>query len=330
MTAPTFADPLFLLALLALPLVVSRHHRRDRHGALTASRLPARNGATWRLHLPFYLRATAFAALVIALARPQLGYSWEQSTTDGIDIQIALDLSGSMAARDFQPNNRLAVAKRVVRDFIARRPGDRIGLTTFAGTALTRSPLTSDHAMLDELVAALDPSLEADGTAIGVALADACARLRSSAAKSKVVILVTDGVNNAGEIDPVSAAAIAEGLGIKVYTVGVGRNGTAPVPMRVRDPVTGDESVQTVSMQVEVDEELLRRIAARTGGRFYRATDADALARVFADIDRLERTPMHVKRYVRYKEAFAPFAWTALGLLVLPLLLAPTGLTVEP
>jgi len=327
---PSFADPLWLLALAVVPALAWLHHRRRRLGSLVASRLPARRTGSWRMHLPFYLRLAALAALLVALARPQLGYAWEESTTEGIDIQIALDLSGSMAAKDFQPHNRLEVAKRVVRDFIAHRGGDLIGLTTFAGTALTRSPLTSDHAMLEELVDGLAPSLDADGTAIGVALANAAGRIRAGSAKSKVIILVTDGVNNAGEIDPLSAAAVAQGLGIKVYTVGVGRRGTAPVPVRVRDPLTGREEVRDVEMQVEVDEDLLRKIAARTGGRFYRATDADALARVFADIDRLERTKMESKRHVRYRESFQPLAWTALGLLLAPLGLAAIGLTVEP
>jgi Ca-activated chloride channel family protein len=267
---------------------------------------------------------------VVALARPQLGYAWEESKTEGIDIQIALDVSGSMGAEDFQPDNRLAVAKRVVREFIAHRPGDRIGLTVFGGTALTRAPLTTDRRMLDELVSSLDLSEVPDGTAIGMALANACARLRAGGAKSKVVILVTDGVNNAGEIDPRSAAALAKGLGIRVYTVGVGTAGRVPVPVSVRDPWTGRVETRRVMMDVEVDEDLLRAIAERTGGRFFRATDPDTLAQVFAAIDRLEKTPLAVKRYVRYREVFAPFAWSALALTLLPLGTAALRLTAEP
>jgi Ca-activated chloride channel family protein len=324
-----FADPAWLLLLPLLALPAWLHHRRGGLGALTASRLPLRAGRPWRLHLPFYIRLAALAALVAALARPQLGYAWEESTTEGIDIQIALDVSGSMAAEDFAPN-RLEAAKKIVRSFVAQRPGDRIGLTTFAGSALTRAPLTTDRRMLDELVAALAPTLTPDGTAIGVALASAAGRLQASTAKSKVIVLVTDGVNNAGEIDPLSAAAVAQGLGIKVYTVGVGSQGEARVPVTVRDPITGRERTEHALMQVEVDEELLRKIAERTHAKTYRATDARALAQIFGEIDRLERTPMAVKRYVRYRESFQPFAWTALALLALTPLLAASGLTVEP
>ena len=327
--APSFADPFWLLLLAAVPGLAFWHHRRGQLGALAASRLPLATGGAWRLHLPFYCRLLAFAAAVVALARPQLGYSWEESTTEGIDIQIALDVSGSMAAKDFAPS-RLEVAKRIVREFVSRRTGDRIGLTTFSGAALTRAPLTTDRRMLDELVAALEPTLTPDGTAIGLALANAAARLKSSAAKSKLIVLVTDGVNNAGEIDPLSAAAVAEGLSLRVYTVGVGSEGQALVPVQRRNPFTGRLETRDVTMRVEVDEELLRRIAERTGGRFYRATDGDALTRVFAEIDRLERTPLQVKRYVRYEESFQPFAGAALALTLLPLLLAPLGLTVEP
>ncbi len=324
-----FADPAWLAALLLLPALAWLHHRRAGQGALVASRLPLRAGRAWRLHLPFYLRLAALASLLIALARPQLGYAWEESKSEGIDIQIALDVSGSMAAEDFSPN-RLEAAKKIVRAFVAGRPGDRIGLTTFAGSALTRAPLTTDRRMLDELIGALDPTLTPDGTAIGVALASAASRLQSSAAKSKVIVLVTDGVNNAGEIDPLSAAAVAEGLGIKVYTVGVGSQGEARVPVTERDPYSGRERKGYAMMHVEVDEELLRRIAERTKGKSYRAVDDEALKRIFADIDRLERTPTSVKRYVRYRESFQPFAWTALAMLALTPLLAAIGLTVEP
>ena len=327
---PTLADPLWLLLLAAVPFLVYLHHRRRAFGALTVSRLPRQRAGQWRLHAPFYLRTLAFIVAVFALSRPQLGYTWEESTTRGIDIQIALDISGSMGAEDFQPDNRLAVAKRVVQDFIERRPADRIGLTVFGGTALTRAPLTTDRRMLEELVSSLDLSEVPDGTAIGVALADAAARLRAGTAKSKVIILVTDGVNNAGEIDPRSAAALAQGLGIRVYTVGVGTTGRVPVPMQIRDPFTGEPETRRVLMEVQVDEDLLREIAQRTGGRFFRATDARQLAAVFADIDRLEKTPLAVKRYVRYREAFPPFAWAAFALTLLPVGAAALRWTAEP
>ena len=327
---PAFADPLWLALLAALPWRVWQHHRRGGLGALTVSRLPRRTGARWRLHLPFYCRLAACAALVLALARPQLGYAWEESTTEGIDIQIAIDTSGSMGAEDFKPRNRLEVAKRVMRDFVAKRTADRVGLTIFGGTALTRSPLTTDRRMLDELIESIELNSVQDGTAIGVALANAAGRLKESTAKSRVVVLVTDGVNNAGEIDPLSAAAVAQGLGLRVYTVGVGSSGTVPVPVRVRDPLTGRIEERRVAMKVEVDEKLLQSIAERTGGRFFRAADPQALAGVFAEIDRLEKTALHVKRYIRYREHFQPFAWSALALLALPLLAATLRVTAEP
>jgi len=328
-TWPTFADPAWLLLLGAVPLLLWRQRAKRPFGALLASRLPLAAGGGWRLALPFHLRLLAYVCAVVALARPQLGYSWDEATTEGIDIQIALDVSGSMAAKDFSPN-RLAVAKRIVRDFVAARPGDRLGLTTFSGSALTRSPLTSDRRMLDELVAALEPTMTPDGTAIGVALANAAGRLKDSQAKSKVIVLVTDGVNNAGEIDPLSAAAVAQGLGLKVYTVGVGSEGEARMPVLVRHPITGRLEERDVTMRVEVDEKLLAEIARRTGGRFFRATDEGALVGVFAEIDRLERTPLAVKRYVRYREGFQPFAWAAFLLAAAPLLLVLPGVTLEP
>ncbi|MGE0640283.1 MAG: VWA domain-containing protein [Thermoanaerobaculia bacterium] len=330
MSWPEFADPLWLWALLLVPALLYLHHRRAGSGALLASRLPRRTGGAWRLHLPFYLGVLALFALVLALARPRSGYSWEEATTEGIDIQIVLDVSGSMAAEDFQPKNRLEVAKQVVRDFISRRPGDRIGITVFGGSALTRSPLTVDRAMLDELVSSVELSEVADGTAIGVALSNAASRLKDSTAKSKVILLLTDGVNNAGEIDPNSAAAVAKGLGLKIYTIGVGRAGRAPVPLQSRDPLTGRLVTRRVMMDVDIDEKLLAAIAERTGGSFFRATDPETLRAIFDRIDLLEKTPMRVKKYTRYRETFQPFAWTALGLLLAPLVAGGLKWTVEP
>jgi Ca-activated chloride channel homolog len=327
---PHFATPLWLLLLAAAPLLAWHHHRRPALGALTYSRVPAGAAAAWRLHLPFYARLAAFALIAVALARPQLGYAWEESLTEGIDIELALDVSGSMGGEDFQPDNRLAVAKRVVRDFVAGRTGDRIGLVVFSGTALTRSPLTTDRRMLDQLLAGVELNTLPDGTAIGVALASAAARLKASEAKSRVIVLVTDGVNNAGAIDPMSAAAVCRGLGLKVYTIGVGTRGRVPVPMRLRNPRTGLVETREVMMENQLDEALLAKIAERTGGRTFRATDAASLRQIFADIDHLEKTPLKVKRYVRYREAFQPFAWSALALLLAPLATAALKVTAEP
>ncbi len=331
---PHLADPAWLLLLLALPLLAWLHHRRAAHGALTYSRLPVGRGVgrSWRLHLPFYARLLALACLVLALARPQLGYALEESLTEGIDIEIILDISGSMGAEDFKPKNRLTVAKQVVRDFVAGRPGDRIGLVVFSGGAMTRAPLTTDRAMLDTLVDEIQLNALPDGTAIGVALANAASRLKDSQAKSKVAVLVTDGINNAGEIDPLSAAAVCEGLGIKVYTVGVGGSkGLVNVPMPTPpNPLTGRSEMRYVQMLLPVDETLLRSIAQRTGGRFFLATDPQSLRQIFREIDRLEKTPLQIRRYVRYQEVFPPLVWSALGLLLLPFATTFLRVTAEP
>jgi Ca-activated chloride channel family protein len=329
---PHLADPAWLVLLLALPVLAWRHHRRASPGALTYSRLPTggRRLGAWRLHLPFYVRLLALACLVVALARPQLGYAWEESLTEGIDIQLVLDISGSMGAEDFQPKNRLTVAKQVVKEFVAGRPGDRIGMVVFSGAAMTRAPLTTDREMLDLLIDSVELNSLPDGTAIGVALASAAARLRDSAAKTKIVVLVTDGVNNAGAIDPISAAALCKGLGLKVYTVGVGSGGRVTVPLPAPDPVTGRTVIRRYVMNVPVDEPLLRQIAARTGGQFYKATDRTSLQRIFREIDQLEKTPLQVKRYVRYRETFPPLVWAGLGLLLLPFAAAGLKVTAEP
>jgi Ca-activated chloride channel family protein len=317
---PNLANPAWLLLLLALPLLAWAHHRRSSLGALTYSRLPAAPGnsggrtrGAWRLHLPFYARLLAFACLVLALARPQLGYAWEESLTEGIDVQLVLDVSGSMGAEDFKPKDRLTVAKQVVKEFIAGRPGDRLGLTIFSGAAMTRAPLTTDRDMLGLIVDAVELNTLPDGTA-----------------KTKIVVLVTDGANNAGAIDPISAAALCKGLGVKVYTVGVGSAGRVPVPMPMQDPVTGQIVTRRYIMNVPVDETLLRQISQRTGAQFYRATDREGLRRIFQEIDRLEKTPLHVKRYVRYREAFPPLVWAGLALLLLPLAAAGLQVTAEP
>jgi len=328
---PHLASAAWLLLLLLVPVLAWLHHRRSSPGALTYSLLPAgRSRGAWRLHLPFYTRLLALICLVLALARPQLGYAWEESLTEGIDIQLALDISGSMGAEDFQPKNRLTVAKQVVRDFIAGRPGDRIGMVIFSGAAMTRAPLTTDRQMLDLLIDSVELNTLPDGTAIGVALASAAARLKDSAAKTKVIVLVTDGVNNSGAIDPISAALLCKGLGIKVYTVGVGSGGRVTVPLQAQDPVTGRTVIRRYLMNVPVDEPLMRQIAQRTGGQFYKATDRASLQRIFHQIDRLEKTPLRVKRYVRYREVFAPLVWAGLGLLLLPFAAAGLQVTAEP
>src|SRR5262249_29381922 len=281
------------------------HHAQGARGSLGAllySRLPAgaaRPGGSLRLHLPFYARLLALGCLIVALARPQMGYAWEESLTEGIDIMIALDISGSMGAEDFQPKDRLTVAKQVVKEFVDGRTGDRIGVVVSSGGPMGRAPLTTARQMLDLLIDAVELNSLPDGTAIGVAIANAAARLRQSPAKSKVMLLVTDGANNAGEIDPLSAAALAKGLGIKIYTVGGGSSGRVPVPLNLPNPITGQREIRRVLMDVPVDEVLLKQIADRTGGQTYKAGDRETLRGIFRQIDRLEKTPLRVKRYVR-------------------------------
>ncbi|MFQ5526548.1 MAG: VWA domain-containing protein [Thermoanaerobaculia bacterium] len=327
---PHLAHPVWLLGLALLPILAWWRHRGAGIGALSFSRLPTPPRGTWRIHLPFYLRLVALGLVFVALARPQLGYAWEESLTEGIDIEIVLDISGSMAAEDFQPKNRLEVAKNVVNDFIQGRPADRLGLVVFSGTALTRAPLTGDREMLRFLIESVKLNSLPDGTAIGVALANAASRLKDSQAESKVVVLVTDGVNNAGAIDPMSAASICSGLGIRVYTIGVGTEGRVPVPMPFRNPLTGREEVRRALMDVEVDDELLQAIAVKTSGQFFKATDPEGLREVFDQIDRLETTPLQVKQYTRFEEAFQPWAQSALALLFLPLIIRATRLSIEP
>ena len=290
--------PWALLLLLLLPLLVSR---RRREVAKNAAVLWVRVGAEWAAGLAALpLRGVALLPWValglalLALARPQQGLRLSETETRGVDIVLALDISPSMRAEDFRPRNRLFVAKETAREFIRQRPHDRIGLVAFAATSFTQCPLTLDHAVLNELLGGLDFGMAEDGTAIGMGLATSVARLRESKTPSKVVVLLTDGQNNRGAIDPLTGAELAAALGVRVYTVLVGRGGVVPVPMD--DPVFG-RRIEMVRM--EVDEGALRDIARRTGGRFYRALDPDALMGIYAAIDRLERAPI---RSIQYRE----------------------------
>ncbi len=266
-------------------------------------------------HLPFVLRCLAVAALIVALARPQSAQHHSNETTEGIDIVLSLDISGSMLARDFQPD-RITAAKEVAAHFINDRPNDRIGLVVFAGESFTQSPLTTDKASLLTLLAGVKSGIIEDGTAIGNGLATALNRLRESQAKSKVVILLTDGVNNSGQIAPLTAADIAQSLGIRVYTIGVGTMGTAPYPML---DMWGNISFQP--MKVEIDEAVLQQIAEKTGGQYFRATDKETLEAIYDEINDLETSKVEVENFTRYEERFAPFALLALGLLLIEFLL---------
>ncbi len=274
------------------------------------------------LHLPFLCRVVCFTAAIVALARPQTSNNWSTKDVEGIDIMLCMDVSTSMLAEDLKPN-RIEAAKQVAMEFINGRPNDNIGLTLFAGEAYTQCPMTVDHAVLLNLLGGMrvdmaERGLLQDGTAIGMGIANAVNRLKDSKAKSKVIILLTDGTNNCGQISPNTAADIAKTFGIRVYTIGVGSNGMAPYPFKV----AGQTIYQNVP--VEIDTETLASIASKTDGEIYRATNTEKLHEVYKKIDELERTKMNVKTYTKQYEAFALFAFIALMALLLELLLNNT------
>lgn len=264
----------------------------------------------WCRHLPFVLRCAAVALMVVALARPQTSEQLSKTTVEGIDIVLALDVSGTMLAADFEPD-RLTAAKDVAAKFIADRPNDRIGLVVFAGESYTQSPLTTDKAALQTLLAQVKFGVVEDGTAIGMGLATAVNRLRESEAKSKVVILLTDGVNNAGQIAPLTAADIAAEYGVRVYTIGVGKRGYAPYPY-----YDAWGNVRYQQQKVEIDEQTLTDIAAKTGGEYFRATSKTTLKEVYDRINALEKTRIETDNYTRHNEHFAVWLLWALALLV--------------
>jgi len=316
---PHFSDPGFLLLLLAIPLLAWRYVRnlRQGQGSLRYSTTSALDGirSSWTVrfrHFLFGISLLALALGILAMARPRKGTQAEEILTEGVDIVIALDASGSMAAEDFEPRNRFVVAKMVVDEFVEGLRHDRAGLVIFAARAFTRCPLTLDYGTLRHVLNGTELGTIEDGTAIGTALATGLNRLRESRAKSRVIILVTDGVNNRGEIQPLDAAKIARTLGVKIYTIGVGSSGTARVP--VNDPVYGRIYAD---MQVEIDEDSLRQIAETTGGLYYRATNRPSLERIFEDIGRLEKTEIRVKTYTHYNERFAGFLIPGLVLVFL-------------
>ena len=310
-----FEDPTLLLLALAIPvLFFVRARRKGRRGAI---RYPAVDtvrgvgvGASRIAHrVPGFLRAVGLTLLVIALARPQTGVTSENVLTEGIDIVLVLDISTSMLAEDLEPN-RLDAAKAVAAEFVAGRRNDRIGLVGFAGQAFTQVPLTLDYGVVGTLLDELDIGMIEDGTAVGMGLATAVKRLQASSATSKVVILLTDGRSNRGEIGPLTAAQMAEALDVRVYTIGAGSRGTARVP--VNDPLRGRTYA---TMRVDIDEESLRTIAETTGGQYFRATDTESLAEIWAQIDELETTEIEIENFTRYAERF-PIP-LALGLLMI-------------
>lgn len=314
----------FLLLLLLIPYILWYYmYRKKAEPSMRVSDTFAYQYApkSWRMrivNLPMLLRCIVFCLLVIILARPQTRNSWDSHTVEGIDIMLAMDVSTSMLAEDLKPN-RMEAAKSVAAEFIADRPDDNIGLTIFAGEAFTQCPMTTDHSSLLNLLHNVRTDIAArglisDGTAVGMGLANAVSRLKNSKAKSKIVILLTDGSNNMGDISPMTSAQIAKSLGIRVYTIGVGTNKVAPYPM----PVAG--GVQYVNIPVEIDTKTLSDIAATTDGNFYRATNNNELKQIYKDIDKLEKTKMNVKKYSRRYEAYQPFAIIGILLFILELL----------
>ena len=313
-----FAYPKILWLLALVPLLIAYYVWRSMQGgaSIVVSNTDSLRSAPRTLryylrHLPMVLRAAVMVLIIVASARPQTVETETKSTAEGIDIVMAVDISSSMLARDFKPD-RLTAAKEVATQFVANRPGDRIGLVVFAGEAFTQSPLTTDQASVQTLLARLRSGVVDDGTAIGNGLATAVNRLRESDSNSKVIILLTDGVNNSGHVAPVTVAEIAQEMGIKVYTIGVGSNGTAPYPII-------DEYgrvVDVVETKVEIDEKILKDIADKTGGTYFRATDRTSLEQIYDEINSMEKSKVEVFEYVHVHEEFLVYVLWAVALLL--------------
>lgn len=319
----TFAHPWFLLGLVLVPLMAAWYvwRYRKQEAALQHSNLGLFDGIGRSLRvrlrwLPYALRVVAVGAMVVALARPQSQLSRQEMTVEGIDVVLAMDISGSMLAEDFKPN-RLEAAKKVAADFIDGRKNDRMGLVVFAGEAFTQVPLTIDHQVLLKQLGSLKSGTIRDGTALGDGLATAINRIKDSEAKSKVIILMTDGVNNQGSVDPLSAAEIAALYDIRLYTIGVGSLGKAPFPFRDQFG-----RVHYQNIDVEIDEDLMQKMSAATvDGRYFRATNKKALQEIFEQIDEMETSKIDVTQYAQTKDEHAPWLWLALVALLLEALL---------
>lgn len=320
-----FAHPAFFWLLLLIPVMIwwTISTGRKSQGSFQVSSLQGLKGlpVSWKVRfrplLPA-LRIIAFAALVTALARPQTSNTSESIDSEGIDIVLSIDISGSMLAEDLRPN-RMEAAKKTAMTFVDSRISDRIGLVVFSGESFTQCPITMDHAVLKQQIIQIRSGMLQDGTAIGMGLATAVDRLHSSKVKSKVIILLTDGVNNTGLVDPLTALEIAKAYKIKVYTIGVGTTGKAPSPATMPDG-----SVQMQMTDVQIDEPLMRKIATETGGRYFRATDNASLQNIYQEIDKLERTKVEITSYKRFREHFFPLAMIALACLLLEVILRYT------
>jgi len=317
----TFANPEMLFLLLAIPLLIAWYFfwKKRNHAELQISTTEgfAKAPGSFRLvlyHALYVIRMLSLTLLILALARPQTSLSRQDVTVEGIDLVMALDISGSMLAMDFKPD-RLEAAKEVAVEFIEGRPDDRIGLVVFSGESFTQCPLTIDHSVLKNLFKDIKSGMIEDGTALGDGLATAVSRLKDSQAISKVIILLTDGVNNMGSIDPLSAAEIARVFGIRIYTIGIGTIGMAPYPVQTPFGMT------TQNMEVKIDEPLLEEISAMTDGRYFRATSNAKLREIYQEIDQLEKSKIDVTEFKRKKDEYVPFVLIALVLLSLELIL---------
>ena len=331
----TFANSAYLLLmLLVIPCVlwyVLKSNKRRASMSVPTLSMYGGMRKSWKyylIHVPFILDMAAIVLLSLILARPQTTDRWQDTEIEGIDIMLAVDVSTSMLAEDLKPN-RIEAAKQVASEFINGRPNDNIGLTIFAGEAFTQCPMTVDHAVLLNMFQNVSSDIAAkgiieDGTAIGMGLANAISRLKDSQAKSKVIILLTDGSNNRGEVSPTTAAEMAKSFGIRVYTIGVGTNGTAPYP------VQGAFGKQYVNVAVEIDENVLRQIAQTANGQYYRATSNSKLKEVYEEIDKLERTKLQVKEFSKNQEEYQPLALALLLCLLLSILLKQTVLRTIP
>ena len=331
----TFANSAYLLLmLLVIPCILWYVLKgRKRRATLSVPTTSMYSGMRkswkyWLIHVPFILDMAAIILLSLILARPQTTDRWQDTEIEGIDIMLAVDVSTSMLAEDLKPN-RIEAAKQVASEFINGRPNDNIGLTIFAGEAFTQCPMTVDHSVLLNMFQNVSSDIAAkgiieDGTAIGMGLANAISRLKDSQAKSKVIILLTDGSNNRGEISPMTAADMAKSFGIRVYTIGVGTNGTAPYPIQ------GAFGKQYVNMAVEIDENVLRQIAQTANGQYYRATSNSKLKEVYEEIDKLERTKLQVKEFSKNQEEYQPLALALILCLLLSILLKQTILRTIP
>ena len=327
----SFAHPAyFLLFFLLVPYIVwyvLKGKKSEPSMRVSSTRMYATMPKSYKVylrHVPFALRMIALSLLIVVLARPQSTDHWQSNEVEGIDIMLAVDVSTSMLAEDLKPN-RIEAAKQVAAEFINGRPNDNIGLTVFAGQSFTQSPLTVDHAVLLNLFNSVNCNMAIngiieDGTAIGLGIANAVSRLKDSKAKSKVIILLTDGSNNRGDISPLTAAEIAKTYGVRVYTIGVGTNGTAPYPHQ------GFGGKQYIQVPVEIDENTLQQIAKTADGQYYRATSNSKLREVYEEIDKLERTKLNVKDFSRKNEEYMPFALWAMVCLILEVLLRLTVL----